>query len=269
MSGATIKIDTGPGRKSHAKRPEIGLLAILCLAALPFAARAVEGRFAAEALRAYQSAQAAYQAHAEDPTNAWQFARTCFDLADLATNNTERAAIANQGITAARQALATNPNSAPAHYYLGLNQGQLARTETLGALRLVKHMEREFSTAAQLDPHLDYAGPDRSLGLLYRDAPSFGSIGSRTKARQHLQQAVRLAPDYPDNRLSLVESEIKWNDRNAARRQFLELEAKWDDARKTLSGPAWAASWADWNARFEAARKELGEPPKPLETPRH
>ena len=65
-----------------------------------------------------------------------------------------------------------------------MNLGQLARTELLGALKLVKEMEREFKTAADLDKQFDYAGPERCLGLLYRDAPGWpASIGSRRKAR--------------------------------------------------------------------------------------
>jgi hypothetical protein len=39
--------------------------------------------------------------------------------------------------------------SAPAHYYLGMNLGQLARTELRRRAQLVKEMEREFKTAAR------------------------------------------------------------------------------------------------------------------------
>jgi hypothetical protein len=69
----------------------------------------------------------------ESHTAAWQFGRACFDLAEFATNNTERASLAEQGIAACRQAMARESNSAPAHYYLGMNLGQLA--ETKGAVR--------------------------------------------------------------------------------------------------------------------------------------
>ena len=97
--------------------------------------------------------------------------------------DSERADIAQQGIAAAWQALARESNSAPAHYYLGMNLAQLAQTKMLGALKIVDRMEREFTTTRELDEHFDYAGADRNLGLLYRDAPSIGSIGNRSKAR--------------------------------------------------------------------------------------
>jgi hypothetical protein len=65
--------------------------------------------------------------------------------------------------------------------------------ESLGALSIVKEMEKEWLATLALDPHCDYAGADRNLGLLYRDAPGFPlSIGSRGKAEQCLQHAVQL-----------------------------------------------------------------------------
>jgi tetratricopeptide (TPR) repeat protein len=222
----------------------------------------------ARAQQAYAQCQSFYRDHPQDIKAAWQFGRTCFDLADFATNKAQRADLAQQGIAACRKALATDTNSAPAHYYLGLDMGQLAQTRTLGALRLVNEMEREFLEACRLDPQFDYGGPDRALGLLYRDAPSFGSIGSRTKARQHLLRAVELAPDDPENRLNLLETYLKWNERKEARVQLNALENGLASARAKFSGPAWASSWADWDNRIEAARKALGEPAR-LETPRH
>ena len=101
-----------------------------------------------------------------------------------------------------------------------MNLGQLARTKGLGALKLVDQMEREFSRARELDEQLDYAGPDRNLGLLYRDAPAIGSVGSRTRAREHLKRAVELAPQYPENRLNLIEAYLKWGERTGAYREL-------------------------------------------------
>src|SRR6185369_6107731 len=97
-----------------------------------------------------------------------------------------------------RDAVARASNSAPAHYYLGMNLAQLAQTKFLGALKIVSEMETEVSIVRDLDAKFDDAGADRNLGLLYRDAPAIGSIGSRPKAREHLQSAVKLAPGSPD-----------------------------------------------------------------------
>jgi len=225
--------------------------------------------FAVRARAEFHRAQAQFQSNTNDPSAAWQFARACFDYADFATNDTERATLAVQGIAASRQLLARWPKSAPGHYYLAMDLGQLARTEILGALKLVREMEREFKTANDLDEHLDYAGPARSLGLLYRDAPGWpASIGSRRKARDWLERAVKLAPDYPENHLNLIESRLTWNDRAGAESELKTLEALWPKAQTNFVGVAWEQSWADWTARKKVVELSLAQPTQPAESPK-
>src|ERR1035441_3876400 len=228
-----------------------------------------ETGFAAYAKQNFQSAQAHYREAPGEATAAWKFARACFDLADLATSKTERASLAEQGIAAAQQAVARESNSAPAHYYLGMNLGQLARTRGLSALKLVNQMEHEFTRAHDLDEQFDWAGPARNLGLLYRDAPAFGSIGSRSKARDHLKRAVELAPRYPENGLNMIETYLQWGEPNNAQRELATLEAAWPSARTNFVGAAWAASWADWESRRQKLKKKIEDPPKALGAPRN
>jgi hypothetical protein len=228
---------------------------------------AAQSRFAAYAQQSFDEAQARYAKEPGDGAAAWKFARACFDLAEFATNNTQRASLAKGGLAACEQTIARASNSAPAHYYLALNLGQLARTRMLGALRLVNQMEREFRRARDLDERLDCAGPDRGLGLLYREAPSLGSVGSRSKARQHLQRAAELAPHYPANRLNLSESYLYWGEPKGAHRELAALEAIWPAARTNLVGEAWAGRWADWEARRDALKKKLAWPAKVLGAP--
>ena len=187
-------------------------------------APAAETDIAAYAKRSFQEAEVRYREKPGEGTAAWQFGRACFDLAEFATNNTQRASLAEQGIAACRLAIARQSNSAPAHYYLAMNLGQLARTKMLGALKLVDQMEREFGRARDLDEHIHWAGPDRNLGQLYRDAPVIGSVGSRTRAREHLKRAVELAPQYPENRLTLIEAYLNWGERTGAYRELQTLE---------------------------------------------
>ncbi len=226
---------------------------------------ASEHRKAAE--RSLASASATLSTNTTSVKAGWEFARACFDLAEYATNNAERANLAKQGIEAARRAIALDPASAPAHYYLGMNVGQLARTKFLGALKLVNEIEREFLRARDLDPRFDYAGPDRSLGLLYRDAPSLGSVGSRHKAQIHMQNAVKLAPGYPDNGLNLAESFLGWGDRNEAARELKALEGIWAEAKTRFTGPAWESSWADWESRRARVSERIREGSTEIKSP--
>ena len=235
---------------------------------IPGRASAAEAAGAASAKRSFREAELRYKAGPSDAKIAWEFGRACFDLADFATNHAERAAIAEQGISACRQAVAREPNLSPGHYYLGMNLAQLAQTKGLSALKLVSQMEQEFSLARTLDEQFDFAGPDRNLGLLYRDAPAIGSIGSRSKAREHLKRAVELVPQYPENRLNLIEAHLKWGERNNAHRELQALEEAWLGARTNFVGETWTASWADWEPRLNKLKKKLEASQKPLGAPR-
>lgn len=237
------------------------------LLALVWGASAQEPPFASIVARNFREAQEQYRKEPLSTEAAWHFARACFDVADAATNKTQRAEAANQGIAASRQALARESNSAPVLYYYGMNLAQLAQTKLLGALKLVHQMERQFLLVRALDEQFDYAGADRNLGLLYRDAPSVGSVGDRAKARQHLLRAVELAPLYPENRLNLIETYLKWREHDAASRQLKALEEIWAEARAKLTGTAWAESWVDWDRRLKEVKTKMSQSSKSAEAP--
>jgi tetratricopeptide (TPR) repeat protein len=219
--------------------------------------------FAARARDLYEKAREHYGANTNDPAAATDFARACFDWADLVKTSHERAAIAEEGIATCQQVIASDPKSARGHYYLAMDYGQLARTKSLGALKLVVKMEAEFQSVLALDEKMDYAGAHRGLGMLYRDAPSFGSLGNRTKAREHLQKALDLSPDYPENRLNLVEAYVSWGDRDGARTELAALEKLWPIAQTNLKGDAWAVSWWNWEVRLKAVKQKFGKMSRP------
>ena len=246
----------GARMRSHWLRSLIWVVAALGCIAEPvvFAADRPAGppRFVERAQRLYLQARERHAQQPGDPVTGVRLAKACFDRAEYATNDTERAALAVEGINVCRQVIERDPASAAAHLFLGLNLGQLARTKTLGALRLVGEMESEFKRAIELEPAIEYAGPDRYLGQLYQQAPGWPtSIGSRSRARQHLLRACELSPDYPDNRLTLLEALMEWHDRRnfpKEARLYLELLPA---SRGKYSGEPWAAAWAEWDQRWQ------------------
>jgi tetratricopeptide (TPR) repeat protein len=216
--------------------------------------------FAQCAERKFQEARKSFQTKPNDAEAIRQFGRACFDWAEFAKNDEQRETIAREGIAACRQLIARNPKSAPGHHYLAMNLGQLARTKTLGALRIVDEMEREFKEALELEAKFDHAGPDRCLGLLYFEAPGWpASIGSKAEARQHLQRAAQLAPGYPENHLCLLEAYLKWRDKKNLPRELKLTEELLPQARKEFTGEAWAQSWADWDKRWKKIREKAAE----------
>lgn len=201
--------------------------------------------------------------HVETATNSLeaecQVGRAAFTVAELATNDTQRAAAARVGINACREAVTHDRDSAPAHYYLAVNLGRLAEAEapSLAAYRLVYEVENEFKRAAELDVRFDHAGPARTLGLLYFQAPGWPlSVGSKPKAREWLERAAALAPDYPENQLNLAEAQLKWRQQDETRATLKKIESLWPVARTNLAGESWEYSWLDWETRRAALRAE-------------
>lgn len=223
---------------------------------------------AARAESEFEARREAYETRGTNFDACWQFARACFDWAEFSTNDFQRAKVAEIGIKASRDAIARNAGGVEGHYYLGMNLGQLAKTRGLSALRLVDQMEAEFKLAQRLDEKFDFAGPDRNLGLLYRDVPSIGSIGSRSKAKTHLLRAVELAPEFPENRLNLAETRVSWKDFDGARQQLNALETSLAQARKLFSGAAWETAWTDWEQRLAKLRRQLGNAVKSATSPK-
>lgn len=252
-------------RRLRPRRPPVpGRFLVLALAGIALSAHAGEaGNPDPDVI--LQRAETAYReartAHFSNPTNAvaaWEFSRACFDRAFALESKQTRAAFAEEGIAAARAATAADPKSAAGWYYLGLNVGQLASTKTLGALSLVEKMEGHLLRARGLDKTFDHGGPDRTLGLLYRDAPGWPlSVGNRKQARQHLEAAVAIAPSYFENRLNLLETLIDWREKTEAIAEYRRATALLPKARQRLSGPEWEAGWADWNVRWPEAEEQV------------
>jgi tetratricopeptide (TPR) repeat protein len=215
--------------------------------------------FLQRALQKFLSAQQDFQAATNPITAAWRLGLASFDVADLATNDAQRADFARRGIAACQQALARDTNCAAAHYYLAMNLGKLAEAEapSLAAYKLVHEVEHEFTTAAALDMHFDFAGPARNLGELYFQAPGWPlSIGSKHKAREWFERAVMLAPDYPENLLNLAEAQFKWHEHEEFSATMKKLESAWPAARTNWIGENWERAWLDWEPRHTVLKAE-------------
>ena len=215
--------------------------------------------FIARAEKAFQQAHTNYLANSSDPSNALHFASACFDWCDFATNDHQRAILAQLGVDTCRHLIAHNPKSAAGHYYLAMNLGALAQAEapSLAAYRLVHEVEREFKAAAELEVTYDNGGPARNLGELYFQAPGWPlSVGSKRKAKEWLDRSVAAAPGYPENQLNLLEAHLKWRQREEAEKTLKTLDTLWPVARKQFTGEGREKDWVDWSARRAALRAE-------------
>ena len=122
----------------------------------------------------------------------------------------------------AESAVKSFPEDATAHYLMAYLTGLEAENDPGRGLELVPVIEREALTAGHLNPNIDNGGPDRMLGELYLQAPSFPmSVGDVEKAMTHFRKAVKLAPNLLQNRIGLVEALTENEDPSEA---CLEIE---------------------------------------------
>lgn len=255
-------------------RPFTGRCLALCLLAFPVSAfpappakkpadipmPTLSARFSDAAQIKLIAARKQFQADTNSIPAAWALGQACFWRGEFAVDDDTRTTLANEGIAVCRALTIRAPTVPEGHYYLAMNLGQLARTKWLEALGLVKDLERGLKLASGMNPRLDHAGPDRCLGLLYRDAPGWPiSVGSKSKARTHLLRAVELAPDFPENHLVLVETWMMWKEKKVLQRDLDTLAALLPKARKQLTGEDWAAYWDDWDRRWKEVQARAAE----------
>lgn len=265
FTGVTIEVVMGLATTNSSRVVFMRLLtlrALLCCAGWLASAGSLSATedFITRAEQEFRSAMANWRTNSSSVTAAVEVARAAFSWADFPMRDAQREDLAKKGIEAAQHAIRADPNNAAAHYWLSLNFGQLARTKMLAALPLVKDMARELLHARDLDEHVDYAGPDRSLGMLYRDAPGWPtSVGDKKRARTHLERAVKLHPEFPENHLCLLESYEKWGERTHFEQQLSITERVMKEAGDKFKGPAWEYTWADWERRLNDMRKRSSQ----------
>lgn len=240
----------------RAARLHFVVAALLCLGTF-----GAWGESAQEAhARLYAEARKAWSADPSNPTKVIQFGRASFDHAEFATGNPQRGSIAEEAIGTLKTLIGREPKSGPAHYWLAMNLGQLARTKTLGALKLVREMEKEFLAAREFDKLQDFGGPDRNLGQLYFQAPGWPtSIGNRKKARVHVEEAAKLVPDFPGNQVALLDIATDAHDLKTAQEQIKALAEGRSRAREKFSGPEWQDDWHDWDSLRDRCQRKIDE----------
>jgi hypothetical protein len=126
-------------------------------------------------------------------------AAACYELGRRSAGGDRRQHF-REGISLARSRLAQNPDDPEGLYWAAVNIGAEALERgKLRALPALPEMERLLLACHRVAPGYEHAGAARVLGRLYHKAPAVISIGSTAKARQWLETAVTLEPDYPGN----------------------------------------------------------------------
>ena len=151
----------------------------------------------------------------------WRLARTHYAIAKkLPENNIHHYGLC---IHYSSKAIALQSDSAISYFYRGLCRGKQGETKGIWAsLGIIGPFKEDMEKAVSLNPAVNHAGPHRALGKLYLELP-FILGGDLGKSTFHLQEAVRLAPDYAENYLGLAQVLIKKNNSTEARETLNKL----------------------------------------------
>jgi len=199
------------------------------LAAAPQAAADPDSLYAQRAV--LQSAreaadiwQSRLQQNAKDFESAWKLARARYWLGGHAPDD-QRRAFLDQGIAAARAAIALEPEKPEGHFWLAANMGALA--ESFGVRQGLKYrgdIKSELLTVLRIDPAFQQGSADRALGRWYFKVPGlFG--GSSSKSEEHLRRSLTYNPSSSASLFFLAETLIGSNRKQEARTLLEQLLA--------------------------------------------
>jgi hypothetical protein len=187
--------------------------------------------------------------NAADFESAWKLARAQYWLGGHAPDGERRAAL-EQGISAARTAIAIKPGKPEGHFWLAANMGALA--ESFGLRQGIKYrgdIKSELLTVLRIDPAFQQGSADRALGRWYYKVPGlFG--GSNRKSEEHLRRSLTYNPASSASLFFLAETLIDENRKDDARVVLNRLIAGPVD-------PDWAPEDREFKARGERLLRGL------------
>lgn len=168
----------------------------------------------------------------DQPAWQWRLARTHYALAKKMPD--KKIHHFEQCISYSSRAIELKPDSAISYFYRGLCRGKKGEAQGIWAsLSIISPFKEDMEKAASLGPAVNHAGPHRALGKLYLELPFFLG-GNLDKSLFHLQEAVRLAPDFAENHLGLAQVLIKKNNFTQAREtlhNLIQLTDNTDDEK--------------------------------------
>lgn len=159
------------------------------------------------------------------PEELGQASRRAYGEARTATSKEERLKLSHQGIAYAQKCLKSAPQEPSCLYFETLNTGIYIRNHIPNYQRGLKTMVRNCETLIQVRPDFEQAGCYRVLGNIYSQAPSF-SLNPKNitqdldKSLAYFREAVKLAPNYPLNRLFLAKVLEQTGENEAAKTEL-------------------------------------------------
>ncbi len=160
-------------------------------------------------LEAFSLYQRCAEGGAQDYEILWRGSRAGSWAARRVPEEARKARFAESAVKLANAAVVADPGRPEGHYYHAIAAGLLASADHGYGLDAMKIMMEDASRLVHIDERWNYAAAHRLLGNFYHKSPGppIGK-GSNRKAREHLDRAVQLSPEYPGNWISLIELDV-------------------------------------------------------------
>ena len=173
----------------------------------------------------------------DTPANLIELAHACFFLAELSKPEERKLALYRRGKEAAGMARDAQPADKSALLWWAVNSlGELRVRRPVSALWRLPDIRDELDALKARDEFFEHAAADRVLAKLYAEAPRV-LIGSETKAEQHFREALRIAPEFPANRILYAGFLIESGRSEQARALLSDVEQEID--RFPRYAPLW------------------------------
>jgi tetratricopeptide (TPR) repeat protein len=185
-------------------------------------------------------------ANPKDFDSAYKLAQARYWLGTNGLPEPDRKTALEQGIAAARTAIALNPNRPEGHFWLAANMGALA--ESFGVRQGIKYrgqIKDALLMTLRLNPAFLDGSADRALGRWYFKVPGlFG--GSNKQSEIHLRKSLTYSPGSVISHLFLAETLADMGRKDEARKE----------AQAALDAPL-GRDWAPEDRRFKETAKRL------------
>ena len=140
-----------------------------------------------------------------------------------------------------------NKKQVESHLYHALCLGLKAQVFPSQGLGLIKKMLKSAELVEQLDSKFEHSAGARLMGGIYLKAPAWPtSVGDSELAIEHLERAIKVSAEWPENRLLLAEAYYE--------------EDRIEDAKKALQEiKKQLASYPDngWRRHFQKTLEEI------------
>lgn len=184
----------------------------------------------------------------------------CMDILPALETREQRLKMADRGLKHAQALIKLRPKEPSGHYGWAVLTGRHMKDERLPDVGVVKKLKAAAEKSVDLDESYRHGAAFRYLGELYAKAPAWPvSIGDMDEAVFHFREAVRVAPNWPKNRLALAEALASEGEADEARAQIQQL-----DRLLAQENPKWC-DYEAWSMRQRRERvlKSLPSADKP------